>query len=239
MIRVLLSKRLFVAGILLLALAIPSTVWAQAGVSQVLGGEAIRAEMRANDAKNRKKKQPQANQNASNKSKKKQPGAASKNFAAKVSNADFQFAPLMKVLFLFVVLWMWVGAADWVSRDAQVFRLGYYKWNAIVFFPFFLVGTLLFFLPVGTIIRAPVLLAVFLTMWVPYVVVHNKNVQPHQTVLTGPWWRFALASVFGKVGIKVNAERKAEYEKGEDVEFFAMGSEDPNTNRTPSSCSSR
>ena len=38
-----------------------------------------------------------------------------------------------------------------------------------------------------------------------------------------------MASVMGKVGVKVSTERKAEYEKGESVDFTAMGADDPNT----------
>ena len=62
----------------------------------------------------------------------------------------------------------------------------------------------------------------------PYVVVHNRSVQPHQTVLTGSWWRFFFAALLGKLGIKVATERKADYEKGAPVELLAMGAADAN-----------
>jgi type II secretory ATPase GspE/PulE/Tfp pilus assembly ATPase PilB-like protein len=71
---------------------------------------------------------------------------------------------------------------------------------------------------------------VFVGTWIPYVVVHNKHVQPHQTVLTGSWWRYVFASLASRVGVKVSAERKAEYEKGAAVELFAIGAEDLTTN---------
>jgi type II secretory ATPase GspE/PulE/Tfp pilus assembly ATPase PilB-like protein len=123
---------------------------------------------------------------------------------------------------------MWVSATDWVNRDAQIHKLGHMKWNAIVFFPFACFTLLLIFLPLASIIRAPILFVVFLGTWVPYVVVHNKSVEPHQTVLTGPWWRYAMANLVGRVGVKVSADRKAEHEKGAAVDLFAMGAKDAN-----------
>ena len=153
---------------------------------------------------------------------------AASNFATAISKESFSFLRVLKIVFVFIVFWMWVGATDWVSRDAQTYRLGHFKWNAINFFPFVVVGLLLFFLPLSLYITAPTMLVVFLATWIPYVVVHNKNVGSHQTVLTGPWWRFAFANVMGRVGVKIDAERKAEYEKGEPVDLIAMGAEDTN-----------
>ncbi len=214
-----------------LVVAPTQVVFGQVGVGTVLGGEAVRADMAADNLKKNKNlnKVQDDQPAAANNQNKPAAGAGAKEFVANVERLSFSIMPLLKVLMLFVVLWMWVGATDWVNRDAQIYKLGYSKWNAIAFFPFFLVATLLFFLPLATIIRAPVWLVMFLVTWVPYVIIHNKNVQPHQTVLTGPWWRYAFASVLGKVGIKVNAERKADYEKGAPVDFFAMGADDPTT----------
>src|SRR5262249_18640118 len=76
----------------------------------------------------------------------------------------------------------------------------------------------------------PVLLVAYVAAALPYVVVHNKHVLPHQTVLTGSWWRHLFATMLGKAGVKISDERKAEYEKGAAVELFAMGADDPNAN---------
>ena len=149
---------------------------------------------------------------------------------ALANKVPFNFVVILKVLGLFMVFWMWISAGDWVSRDTQIYTLGWQKWNPIVFFPFAVVALVLFFLPVATAIRAPVLLVMFLATWIPYVVVHNKNVEPHETVLTGSWWRFVTAHLASKVGVKVSAERKAEYEKGAPVDLNAVGAEDENTN---------
>ena len=201
--------------------AIAQTSLAEIGVAT---GESTK--MRAQDAKNRGLNKKQGG--AAAKQKPQKTGRSAKDFMTDVNSTSLNIVSLLMLSLAFVVVWMWVGAADWVSRDSQVYRLGHFKWNSIVFFPFFLVAVVLFFLPLGMIIRAPIMFVMFLATWVPYVLVHNKNVQPHQTVLTGPWWRYAFASVAGKVGIKMNTERKAEYEKGAAVELIAMGADDAN-----------
>ena len=155
--------------------------------------------------------------------------SGSKALAQQVEGLDLDMPLLLKVLLIFIVFWMWVGATDWVNHDAQIYKLGHMKWNAIVFFPFAVVALLLVFLPLAAFIRAPVMFVIFLATWIPYVVVHNKNVEPHLTVLTGSWFRYVIASLLSKVGVKVSADRKAEYEKGAPVELFAMGAKDTTT----------
>ena len=122
-----------------------------------------------------------------------------------------------------VILMIWSAVGDWVNRDSQIFALGYQKWNPIIFFPFAVVGIALLFVPVPWWVRPRALSIVLLVSAMPYVIVHNKNVQPHQTVLTGPWWRHFFAMLMGKLGIKMSDERQADYEKGAAVELFAMG----------------
>lgn len=122
-----------------------------------------------------------------------------------------------------VVVMIWVALGDWVNRDSQIFRLGYHKWNPIVFFPFALIGLVMLFIPIPSWLRLVILTIVLMACFIPYVLVHNKSVQPHETVLTGPWWRHFFAAMMGKVGVKVKDERQADYEKGAAVELFAMG----------------
>ncbi len=152
-----------------------------------------------------------------------------KSYADQAKATKFQLVPLLKLFGLALLVLMWVRAGDWVNQDVQIYGLGWYKWNHILYAPFALIAIALFFLPLATLIKLPILFAVFLATWVPYVLVHNKNVQPHQTVLTGPWWRHVMATAAGAVGIKVSADRVADYEKGVDVELLAMGADDANT----------
>jgi type II secretory ATPase GspE/PulE/Tfp pilus assembly ATPase PilB-like protein len=135
---------------------------------------------------------------------------------------------ILSEVILVVLFLSWVAVADWVNRDSQIFNLGYKKWNPIVFFPFALLAILLIFLPVPPWARWVVLLMALIATFTPYVVVHNRRVEPHQTVLTGNWWRHVFASMMGKVGVKVRSERMAEYEKGAAVDLVAMGAAGPN-----------
>ena len=215
-----------------LGLVTHQRAWAQAGLGEVLETQAIGNEMEGAARSKRENNQnpQQASPQAPNAAVAARPQDAANRFLTEVNQISLSVANILKLVLIFVILWMWVSAVDWVNRDAQIHQLGYFKWNAIVFFPFMALALLLVFLPLATIIRAPILLVVFLATWIPYVVVHNKNVQPHQTVLTGSWWRYVFASLASKVGLKVSAERKAEYEKGAAVELFAMGAEDLTTN---------
>jgi type II secretory ATPase GspE/PulE/Tfp pilus assembly ATPase PilB-like protein len=136
--------------------------------------------------------------------------------------------PVLATGVIVVLLLSWVGIGDWVNRDTQIFNFGYKKWNPIIYFPFAIVGLAQFFIPMPHWARLVVLPIALIASAIPYVVVHNKNVQPHQTVLTGPWWRHFFASIFRKAGIKIRDERQAEYEKGAAVDLFAMGAADAN-----------
>jgi type II secretory ATPase GspE/PulE/Tfp pilus assembly ATPase PilB-like protein len=130
---------------------------------------------------------------------------------------------LVGPVLLGVMLMIWSSLGDWVNRDSQIFGLGYQKWNPIVFFPFAIVGIALLFVPVPWWVRPLTLAVVLLVSFMPYVVVHNKNVQPHETVLTASWWRHFFAGMLGKIGVKMSDDRQADYEKGAAVELFAMG----------------
>jgi type II secretory ATPase GspE/PulE/Tfp pilus assembly ATPase PilB-like protein len=151
-------------------------------------------------------------------------------FEQRVNALPFSLPLLFKLLSMFIVFWMWVAAGDWVNQDSQIYNLGYQKWSLIHYVPFVLVTMIVVFLPIAIWIKALVMFVVFFATWLPYVLIHNRNVEPHLTVLTGPWWRFAFATVMGGIGIKVNTERKAGYEMGAPVELIAMGAADSTAN---------
>jgi type II secretory ATPase GspE/PulE/Tfp pilus assembly ATPase PilB-like protein len=163
------------------------------------------------------------------------PAAASQTNQAATFQQHAQTIPLnilliVKLLMLVAVIWMWVAAGDWVNKDSQIYGLVYQKWSLIHYVPFVLIGFIMFFLPIATWIKALVMFVVFFGTWLPYVLVHNKNVEPHLTVLTGSWWRFVLATILGGMGIKVKSERQAGYEQGAPVELMAMGAADTTAN---------
>ncbi len=211
---------------------VPSHAWAQVSLAEQAGVAAAQGEL-AGDATVGGEKKPQeeaAEENPEPAPANAEAGGASNEFIKQAQDFHFQIALVFKLMAMFLVLLMWAGAGDWVNRDAQIYRLGWYKWNPILFFPFVLLTISLFFLPVPMLIRAAILLVVFLASWIPYVTIHNKNVEPHATVLTGSWWRYVFASLGSKVGVKVSAERKAEYDQGAPVDLLALGAEDKNTN---------
>lgn len=132
---------------------------------------------------------------------------------------------LLGVLFL-----IWVRSADWVNRDSQLFDIGYGVWNPVIFFPF-LVGLLLVFLIPNFLITSILLVLIYLVSFFTYVVVRNKRMQHHERVFTPEWFRYELAAMANKLGMKVSAERKADYEKGAPVDLMAMGSPDDRDNQ--------
>ena len=48
---------------------------------------------------------------------------------------------------------------------------------------------------------------------------------------TTDWFRYEFAELVGKVGWKIEHERKAEYEKGAPVDLLALGSADERENQ--------
>jgi type II secretory ATPase GspE/PulE/Tfp pilus assembly ATPase PilB-like protein len=140
-----------------------------------------------------------------------------------------------KLLAIGLLFLIWVRSGDWINRDCQIFDLGYGKWNPGIFFPFFAVLLLVAF-PVlvgfANFILAIILLPIcYLGAFVPYTVIRNKAVPLHQRVFTPSWFRYEIAYALKKVGVKIEAERKAEYEKGAAVDLMAIDADDERTNQ--------
>jgi type II secretory ATPase GspE/PulE/Tfp pilus assembly ATPase PilB-like protein len=144
----------------------------------------------------------------------------------------FFWPKLLAIWFLFLI---WVKSADWVNRDTQIFDLGYGKWNPIVFFPVLAV-LLLFVFPIiigfaNFWLALGLLSVTYLATFVPYVVTRNKSVQMHEKVFTPDWCRYEIAHLGSKVGLKISAERLAEYEKGAKVDLMAIGAPEERDNQ--------
>jgi type II secretory ATPase GspE/PulE/Tfp pilus assembly ATPase PilB-like protein len=158
------------------------------------------------------------------------------NDAHSVARFKSPFVYWGKLLLLWLLFLIWVKSADWVNRDTQIYNLGYGKWNPILFFPFLAILLLFAFpiLPFGFPhfwVAFGALAVCYLATFVPYVVTRNKVVQLHQKVFTPDWFRYEFAQLVGKVGIKIEAERKAEYEKGAQVDLMAMGAPEERNNQ--------
>jgi type II secretory ATPase GspE/PulE/Tfp pilus assembly ATPase PilB-like protein len=140
-----------------------------------------------------------------------------------------------KLLAIWLLFLMWVKSADWVNRDTQIFDLSYGKWNPIVFFPVLAV-LLLFVFPIvigfaNFWLALGLLSVVYLATYIPYVVTRNKAVQMHEKVFTPDWFRYEIAHLGSKVGLKISAERLAEYEKGAKVDLMAIGAPEERDNQ--------
>jgi len=142
----------------------------------------------------------------------------------------------LKLLIFWLLFLIWVRTVDWVNRDSQIHELGYGKWNLIMFLPFFLVVFFFVFpmfspLPSFFPLGLGLLFVSYIASFSPYVVIHNKSVEGHQKIFTGDWFRYEVAQLANKVGIKIDAERKAEYEKGVNVDLLAIGAAEDRHNQ--------
>lgn len=146
--------------------------------------------------------------------------------------AAINWLKLFAIWFLFVI---WVKSGDWINQDTQIFGFSYGLWNPVIFFPFFLV-LLLFTFPVliGLAIfwiSLALLIVSYLGAFIPYAVTRNGKVALHEKVFTPDWFRYEVATILNKFGMKVDAERKADYEKGAPVDLMAIESKDERTNQ--------
>jgi type II secretory ATPase GspE/PulE/Tfp pilus assembly ATPase PilB-like protein len=128
----------------------------------------------------------------------------------------------VKIILTWLLFAGWVVTTDWVSRDCREMRLNYGMWNAIVFFTFFAALMLLLLLP-SFALGFTLLVLAYLGSLGAYIYVRNASVEPHQKVLTKDHLRHVFASKAGKVGMKVDTEKKYDYEKGAPVELKAQG----------------
>lgn len=137
------------------------------------------------------------------------------------------WAKLLGVLLLF---FFWVRTCAWVNRSSQLYSLGYARWNSIVVGAGLLGLILAVSLP---IYAAAIGLQALLVLgpFIAYTLVHNRSVEQHQRAFTSGWWRYEFAKVANKVGMKVDADIKADYEKGAPVDLIAMGAADATENQ--------
>jgi type II secretory ATPase GspE/PulE/Tfp pilus assembly ATPase PilB-like protein len=142
----------------------------------------------------------------------------------------------VKLLVIWLLFLVWVKSGDWINRDSQIFGLGYGTWNPAIFFPFFIAIAFLTFpiTPVGVSyfwLSLGLLSICYLGAFVPYTVARNKAVALHQKVFTPDWFRYEVATILNKFGMKLDAERKADYEKGAQVDLMAINATDDRTNQ--------
>ncbi|MBN1912426.1 MAG: Flp pilus assembly complex ATPase component TadA [Pirellulales bacterium] len=141
---------------------------------------------------------------------------------AAFTRGDGYFFSWPKMLACWLVFLCWVRTTDWVSTDAQAMHLQYLRWNPIVFgtfIGFFVLSWLLPWFWLGF----PLLLAAYIAPLVSYIVYRNQNVPPDQCVLNKAHMRYMASTYLGKIGIKIEAEKKEAWEMGPPVKFSAIG----------------
>jgi type II secretory ATPase GspE/PulE/Tfp pilus assembly ATPase PilB-like protein len=153
------------------------------------------------------------------------------NDAHSIWRARSPFIAWPKMALMWLLFLIWVKSADWVNRDTQIFSMGYGKWNPIIFFPFVVLLLLVIFLLGYVWIGLGVLFVAYLATYIPYVVTRNKAVQLHEKVFTGEWFRYEIAQIGKKFGLKIEAERKADYEKGAPVDLMTIAAKDERDNQ--------
>ena len=150
--------------------------------------------------------------------------AASTAWTADDVNAkrDPGYLNLLKFIPVVLLVILWTVTGDWVNRSSQLHGLGYGKWNPIVFFPF-LIAFAVFVLVPNYIVGISLLSLAYIGPFIAYTVAHNKSVEDHEKVFTKDWFRYTVAEMGNKFGLKMSHERKADYEKGAPVELDAVG----------------
>lgn len=127
-----------------------------------------------------------------------------------------------KIAFAWLLILVWIRTTDWINRDCQTHRLNYMLWNSIAVFPFFLAVVLLWLLPYFAVGLVLMILAYAGSLGA-YVFFRNQQVEDHEKVLTPDHFRHLFAAKAGKVGVKIDSQKKAAHEGGAPVEFVAQG----------------
>jgi type II secretory ATPase GspE/PulE/Tfp pilus assembly ATPase PilB-like protein len=141
------------------------------------------------------------------------------------------YLSITKIVFLWLSFLGWVATTTWVHQDVHRVRMPYVIWTPVVFFPFlvcfFLFGLLL---PVFVLGYLLVLIGLGAPLGV-YIWKRNQHVQPHQRVLTPDHLRHVFSERASTFGMKVDAEKKANYQKGAPVDLTARGGENEQKNQ--------
>ncbi|HEY2827785.1 MAG TPA: hypothetical protein VGJ04_09320, partial [Pirellulales bacterium] len=130
------------------------------------------------------------------------------------------YISLSRFILIWILFLIWVKTADWVSQDCLRLDMTYMIWNGVMVGPFIAAFLLLWLLPWFEVAYPLMALAYLVPVGV-YIIIRNKGVEQHQRVLTPDHIRHVFASVAGKVGVKVAAERQMDYDKGAPVKFKA------------------
>jgi len=151
------------------------------------------------------------------------------------AGADFRgpgyYFGLTKIISCWLLFVIWVGTADWISRDVQTVRLrwDYRQWNPIVVGSFFLTLLLFWWIPYFWLGFALLLIGMIAPP-TTYILVRNSEVTNDQRVLTPAHLRYVMATWLKPVGVKIDAEARDPHESGPPVKVHARGGADDREN---------
>ena len=149
-------------------------------------------------------------------------GPAWPDFPGTFSRGPGYYLSTWKIIAPWVLLACWVRTTDWISQDCLQYKFNYTIWNSVVFFSFLAAFLLMWVLPWYYFSYFLLVVAYFGPLGA-YIRYHNQNTEMHQHVLTKQHLRHLLATTLGKVGIKMDAERKSPHEMGPELQLQAMG----------------
>ncbi|NLX95748.1 MAG: Flp pilus assembly complex ATPase component TadA [Rhodopirellula sp.] len=127
-----------------------------------------------------------------------------------------------KMLGCWLLFLLWVHTTDWVSTDAQEYKLNWQRWNPIVFGVFFGAFVLAWLIPMFWV-GFPLLFIAYVAPLIAYILYRNGKVMQHEKVLTRSHLRYLIAGYLSMVGVKVKAERADPHESGPPVILESRG----------------
>ena len=128
------------------------------------------------------------------------------------------FSPIKLGLYVLLFL-VWLASASWINADQE--RLGRANretFNLVYLLLYGVVGTGIFFIPLFPVAFSLLVLICFVPS-LTYVVIRNQSLPPGEQVLTREHLWFLFAVAMKKVGVKIQYERRMEYQSGPPVEL--------------------
>jgi len=138
------------------------------------------------------------------------------------------YLSITKIILFLLVFWMWVLTTDWANSDAELLKNpDRFFWNSVNFFPFTVLGTVFFYLPVPNpilfFISYPLTILTWLVPLFCYISVRNKPLPPYEKVMTYDHIKYLFAVALSKIGIKIKVAKKMSYQVGPPIEIEATG----------------
>jgi type II secretory ATPase GspE/PulE/Tfp pilus assembly ATPase PilB-like protein len=132
------------------------------------------------------------------------------------------YLSLGKLITCWLTFLLWVYTTDWVSRDAQETKMGYQRWNPIVFGVFLGALVLSWLLP-SFWIGYPLLFLAYVAPLTTYILLRNKKMPAHERVMTPDHLRHWFAERASLLGMKIKTEREDPHTTGAPVILTAKG----------------